>query len=147
MVAPRSGREKNPSLQPDSQVLLEADAEAVLPLGLAQAGEEAHLGLVLSAAADLRRGIGGELAIARIAVAQRGEPGTEPRRQLRALGGRLAVIAAGGAGARGHVAEAHAPLLAAAGRDGVQEQAVLRQDEPGGADRAAQRAAGDGERP
>src|SRR3954465_2457818 len=112
----KSGRKQDPGLQADAQVLLEPDAEAVLPLGLAQAGERAHLGLVLGAAPDLRRSVGGELAVARVAVAQRGEPGADPRRQGQLLGGRgavgnhrLAVEAAGGAGARGDRGERPAP--------------------------------------
>src|SRR5438270_9599205 len=118
MVAPRSGREDDPGLEADAQVLVEADAEAVLPQGLAEARENSHLGLVLGARADLRRSVAGELAVPRRAVGERGEARAHPRREAQRLcraGAvrdlRLAVVAARRAGARRHVAEAQAPLL------------------------------------
>src|SRR5579862_1161512 len=132
MMAPRSSREEDPGLEADPQVFVEADAEAVLPLGLAEAREDAHLGLVLGAGADLRRGVDGELAIARGAVGERREARAHPRREaqrLRRAGAirhlRLAAIAARRAGAGRHVAEAHAPLLPPLGGDGREEDAVL----------------------
>src|SRR5690242_6601781 len=66
-------------LQPDREVLVEADPQVRLALGLLEHAEGAHLGAVLRAGANLLRTGPPELGEARVAVLDRFERGNEPR--------------------------------------------------------------------